>query len=182
MTTSSSGPRWGSRRADISPAPHLAGDLCPAWCSTHVVERDQHPDDAGVEHFSRPVDSFLPADGTQPVTVRLRHFRHDSGTDWPERVEADHVDPGFISTLSLAVPDARRLALSLLVACEIAENGPDELRSPAQRDVDALRELLDLLEHAPDNDQRARYLLTCNWMRDRGAAASAHLRASAVTR
>lgn len=38
---------------------------------------------------------------------------------------------------------------------------------PAQADVDALRGLLDLMANFSSNDQRARYLLTCNWMRDR---------------
>lgn len=45
--------------------------------------------------------------------------------------------------------------------------------SPDQSDVDALRVLLDLMADFPDNDQRARYLLSSNWMRDRGAAAAA---------
>lgn len=36
---------------------------------------------------------------------------------------------------------------------------------PDQHDVDHLRELLDLMTRFPDNDQRARYLLTSNWMR-----------------
>jgi hypothetical protein len=37
---------------------------------------------------------------------------------------------------------------------------------PSPVDVTAVRELLDLMADFPDNDQRARYLLTCNWMRD----------------
>lgn len=41
--------------------------------------------------------------------------------------------------------------------------------TPDQADVDALRELLDLMENFSDNDQRARYLLTCDWMRTRVA-------------
>lgn len=53
---------------------------------------------------------------------------------------------------------------------------------PDQADVDALRELLDLLEGFRDNDQRARYLLSCNWMRDRGAVAAARLGADAEER
>lgn len=48
-------------------------------------------------------------------------------------------------------------------------NGPD------QCDVDALRDLLDLMRDFSDNDQRARYLLSSNWLRDRGAAAAARL-------
>lgn len=50
-----------------------------------------------------------------------------------------------------------------------------DLAGPEQADVDALRGLLDLLGDFSGNDQRARYLLTCNWMRDRGAAAAARL-------
>lgn len=45
---------------------------------------------------------------------------------------------------------------------------------PEQADVDALRGLLDLMADFPDNDQRARFLLTSNWMRQRGAAAAEH--------
>lgn len=41
---------------------------------------------------------------------------------------------------------------------------------PFQADVDALRDLLDLMENFESNDQRARYLLTSNWLRDRDAA------------
>ena len=40
---------------------------------------------------------------------------------------------------------------------------------PALADVEALTDLLDLMENFPSNEQRARYLLTCNWMRDREA-------------
>jgi len=47
-----------------------------------------------------------------------------------------------------------------------------QISGPAQDDVDALRELLDLMVNFPSNDQRARYLLSSNWMRDyKGAAA-----------
>ena len=45
-------------------------------------------------------------------------------------------------------------------------------RGPHPTDVAALTELLDLMVDFPSNEQRARYLLTCNWMRDRGAAAA----------
>jgi hypothetical protein len=36
---------------------------------------------------------------------------------------------------------------------------------PDQRDVDELRDLLDLMRNFPDNDQRARFLLSSNWLR-----------------
>lgn len=48
-----------------------------------------------------------------------------------------------------------------------------EARHPDPADVDALRDLLELTEGFADNDQRARYLLSSNWLRDRGAAAAA---------
>ncbi len=47
---------------------------------------------------------------------------------------------------------------------------------PVGDDVDAVCGLLDLMEQFADNDQRARYLLSSNWLRDRGAAAAARLR------
>lgn len=52
------------------------------------------------------------------------------------------------------------------------------MSAPEQADVDALRDLLDLMENFPSNDQRARYLLSCDWMRDRGAQAAARIRAA----
>lgn len=42
--------------------------------------------------------------------------------------------------------------------------GPDE------RDVRQLTELLDLLDGFTSNEQRARYLLTCNWFTREGVA------------
>lgn len=42
------------------------------------------------------------------------------------------------------------------------------MSAPDQADVDALRGLLDLMVNFRDNDQRARYLLSSNWMRDVG--------------
>lgn len=44
---------------------------------------------------------------------------------------------------------------------------------PDPRDVEALTDLLDLMSFFPSNEQRARYLLSCNWMRERGAAVAA---------
>lgn len=37
---------------------------------------------------------------------------------------------------------------------------------PNQSEVDKLRELLDLMDGFSDNDQRARFLLSSNWLRD----------------
>jgi hypothetical protein len=49
----------------------------------------------------------------------------------------------------------------------------DATSTPNQADVDALRGLLDLMANFESNDQRARYLLSSNWMRDRDAAVKA---------
>jgi hypothetical protein len=54
------------------------------------------------------------------------------------------------------------------------------LTAPEPADVDALRHLLDLMADFSDNDQRARYLLSSNWMRDRGEVASRHARGARI--
>lgn len=48
------------------------------------------------------------------------------------------------------------------------------MSGPRQCDVDALRAILDALADFTDNDQRARYILSSNWLRDHGAAAATH--------
>lgn len=60
---------------------------------------------------------------------------------------------------------------------ERADNG--DHAGPDLGDVVAVRDLLDLMDGFTDNDQRARFLLSSNWMRDRGAAAAALLPQSA---
>ena len=40
--------------------------------------------------------------------------------------------------------------------------------SPHQSDIDNLVLVLDATKNFESNDQRARYILTSNWMRDRG--------------
>ena len=55
-------------------------------------------------------------------------------------------------------------------ACEESERvGGEVVTGPDQGDVDQLRELLDLMVDFPSNDQRARFLLSSNWLRDRDA-------------
>jgi hypothetical protein len=49
---------------------------------------------------------------------------------------------------------------------------------PDPSDVAALTDLFDLMASFPSNEQRARYLLSSNWMRDRGAAAAHKARSS----
>ena len=58
-------------------------------------------------------------------------------------------------------------------AAELVAENDRSPTAPRQADVDGLRELLDLVEDFPSNDQRARYILTSNWFRDHGESASA---------
>lgn len=44
--------------------------------------------------------------------------------------------------------------------------------APAQSDVDTLRHLLDIMCNFTSNDQRARFLLSSDWIRDRDAELS----------
>ena len=52
------------------------------------------------------------------------------------------------------------------------------MSAPKQEHVDELRALLDLIERSKfaSNDQRARYLLSSNWLRDNGAEAAARIK------
>ncbi|MFA6298790.1 MAG: hypothetical protein WC642_06470 [Nocardioides sp.] len=76
-----------------------------------------------------------------------------------------------------ALPADEAPAIRALLAHARFDNA-DQGSGPDQTDVDALRDLLDLMETFSDNDQRARYLLSSNWLRDRGAAASVRVHAS----
>jgi hypothetical protein len=49
---------------------------------------------------------------------------------------------------------------------------PAGLNAPDSGDVAALTSLLDLMRDFPSNEQRARYLLTSDWLRERGAEAA----------
>jgi hypothetical protein len=56
---------------------------------------------------------------------------------------------------------------------------PDERRRmPDPAAVAELTEVLDLMANFESNEQRARYLLSCNWMEKWGAAAAARITAS----
>lgn len=54
---------------------------------------------------------------------------------------------------------------------EVVHDGP-----PPEATVTELTEVLDLMENFTSNEQRARYLLSSDFMRDHGAAAAARLR------
>lgn len=60
-----------------------------------------------------------------------------------------------------------------------ADTMDENVKVPYPEDVDQLRKLLEMfdnvdevLKQRPDNDQRARYILSSNWLRDRGAIAA----------
>lgn len=112
----------------------LRGDICPDWCGGEHVDnridtngRPVHPDDSYRRHSSRPIDSWLPLHGEngeraeQPVTVEVEGHRHDYDTDWPDVILAEGVAPDQLGGVSLQVPDARRLAEALLLACDLAD-------------------------------------------------------------
>lgn len=65
-----------------------------------------------------------------------------------------------------ARPDAPDLDAKSTAPAVVPADGPDP------GDVEALTELLNLMADFPSNEQRARYLLSSNWLRDRGAAAA----------
>lgn len=110
------------------------GDICPPWCGgihqdgrTDSAGRPMHPDDAGVYHSSPRIDTWLPIAGEngerakQPVTVEVEGYRHDTARDWPDMIVADGVALGQVGGVLLQVPDARRLAEALLLACDLAD-------------------------------------------------------------
>lgn len=73
-----------------------------------------------------------------------------------------HYRPAAPSEIALAwksAPKTDEFGKPLGDAPMAAVEGPD------QNDVDQLRGLLDLMASFPNNDQRARYLLSSNWMR-----------------
>lgn len=73
--------------------------------------------------------------------------------------------------------EARQVIAALATATEKGEElqGAKAARLPEASDVAALTALLDMMANFPSNEQRARYLLSSNWMRDRGAAAAARV-------
>lgn len=132
--TSSSSIQEANASEETRP-PALPGDICPDWCGDIHVNartvsdgRPAHPDDAGVYHLSPRIDSWFPLWGEgederakDPVTVEVEGFRHDSAENWPDMIVADGVMPDCVGGVKLRVPDARRLAEALLLACDLAD-------------------------------------------------------------
>jgi len=56
-------------------------------------------------------------------------------------------------------------------------NAATDVQRPYAVDVAELTYLLDLMHDFDSNEQRARYLLSSNWLRDRGAIAAARIAA-----
>jgi hypothetical protein len=105
----------------------LPGDICPAWCGgEHRAHRDRHPDDHVVEHRSPEIDCWR-AEGAveEDIRVTLSGYRFDSGETqrFADVVQArGETFPGFEGGgVELALPDARRLANALALACALLE-------------------------------------------------------------
>ncbi|MDQ6526864.1 hypothetical protein RB608_24810 [Nocardioides sp. LHD-245] len=115
---------------------------CPPWCVRWDHYAEVFVDGDSALHYGPTFGAFTPqALGDGLLTV-------DALSDEAEDLDA---------------PSLRRLAADALAAAEWMDPSP----APEQRDVDELRRLLDLLESYTSNDQKARYLLTCNWLRNR---------------
>lgn len=98
----------------------------PAWADPNLdaIDRDSHPDDWGVRLQSVALDEWTPADNDEPISVHVWGFRHDSAAvaDWPyEILVSGDVNPGCAEGVCLQVADARRLALAMLAACDLAD-------------------------------------------------------------
>ena len=77
------------------------------------------------ERRQQDVDSWTPAeeDNEEGIRVYVDGIRHDneSREDYPDAIRADNVCPRCEGAVQLRIPDARRLALALLAACDLAE-------------------------------------------------------------
>lgn len=138
-------------------------------------------------HDHRLDGMLVAAGGFTPRDLRLHldnsHDENTSGWYFSDQIKLH---------AKLHAEEAERLAdieaAANLLADRLAEAPADVVeavvsedgRGPEQADVDALRDLFDLMADFPDNDQRARYLLSSNWMRDRGDIASRHARRAPV--
>lgn len=136
------------------------GDLiateCPSWCTLppgHEVD-GIHADGRRSRGHAGPLFGELVAVGSIEFA------------DAPGIQSRDvHVSADVEEQITTAA-DAVDLARDLIRAARWMD-GPAESWAPAQDDVDALRGLLDLMSSFSSNDQRARYLLSSDWMRGR---------------
>lgn len=136
---------------------------CPEWCVTdHAAENLM-----GEWNFGHraPVDTGL-IDVVRwnegPIEVEVQGFE-----TWALETPSEFDD---------VIAFLREHANDFRAAAEWLEaHRPDALPAgtmvpmpaPERADVDALRAVLDLMTDFADNDQRARYLLSSNWMRER---------------
>lgn len=72
----------------------------------------------------------------------------------------------------MSIDPVRPGIVPALVGAFTDHSTPDRESFPKQEHVDGLRYLLDLMSNFSSNDQRARYLLSSNWMRENGAEAA----------
>ncbi len=162
-----------SASREEKPAQSLRPLSCPPWC----VDVNRHA----------PQDLALGARGE----LAGRWVRSHSGPmfgPFSTGGESDihsgdvlvsvHLDEVRLELVDLDDPMAlRRLAVEAAETAgwledQQAPSAQAASTNPHETDVDVVRGLLDLMADFSDNDQRARYLLSSNWLRDRGAAAA----------
>jgi hypothetical protein len=109
-----------------APPIQLRGDICPAWCGgEHWVDREGHPNGHRVEHRSPEVDRWR-AEGAreEDIVVSIAGYRFDTDQlqRFPDVIQVrGEANPGFTGDVELPLPDARRLAKAIALACDLLE-------------------------------------------------------------
>ncbi|HET9871415.1 MAG TPA: hypothetical protein VFP89_02300 [Propionibacteriaceae bacterium] len=172
------------------PAPSTANP-CPPWCELEPGH-GYHSDSRDRQHSYRCHE----ADLGQLTTAHgeMVYLDINAGEETAQRVPDDASEPVAVPATvdrprivlgagaveltadeALAVAEMVTQAAHWLRAIEVsADRSPAVHIEPDPDDVAALRSILDLTVNFADNDQRARYILSSNWLRDRGAAAGRH--------
>lgn len=167
---------------------------CPAWCTHQTdpsyssppdhsfdVDEDgnptrQHTIEYGVVEASR--DRIRGTQLTPDVFVCL--LQRETATPGGLQRGEFEIAMAADDYPHMTAGEARRVAAMLTAAADKLdelESGTSRLGLPDPADVEAVRGLLEMMNRTgfASDDQRARYLLSSNWLRDRGAAAAARL-------
>lgn len=170
---------------------------CPDWCThltdpkysyvpDHSFDLDedadcnpmrQHSIEYGVVEASR--DRVRDTELIPDVFVCLLQ----SETDTPDGLRRGEFEIAMAADdyPHMTAGEARRVAAMLTAAAdkleELESGSESRLGLPDAADVAAVQCLLEMMDRTgfTSDDQRARYLLSSNWLRDRGAAAAERL-------
>ena len=95
---------------------------CPPWCA-HVHDRvfldDPEVESRGVWHRSENAPTTARDIDDHPVTVYVDGKRHEHYDDWPDTIRV--VEDGDVPVIDLHAAQARRLAIALLQAADLAD-------------------------------------------------------------